>query len=48
MLDGPADNIHALEGATNLAESGILLPMPPAVHSSLADVGLFGLARLSV
>lgn len=45
VIGGLADYFHVFEGATALAESGILLPFPAAVHALMTDVGLLSVLQ---
>lgn len=45
LVGGPVEYFYAFEGATPLAESGVLVSLPAAVHPFTFDVGLFPVSK---
>lgn len=41
LIDDSVAYVPILEGAMNLAESGVLLSLSQSVHDFVADIGLF-------
>lgn len=45
LVGRPFEYSYDFEGATNLAESGAILPLPQGIYAFVADVGLFSVLQ---